>query len=263
MVASYTDLQKSFPEFSLKVSSGTLNQGTILGVVGANALGKTTFLKMMAGEEEPAKGKVSLNAKIAYKPQYLSSSYEGSVGDFFLGSLGTKYDEPILQDALAVPLRLEKLLPRSMKDISGGELQKVAIVATMARDAEVYALDEPSAFLDVEDRFVIARAINRLVKARGKAAVIIDHDLQVIDLVSDRLMVFHGTPGVAGSATPPLPKEEGMNAFLKEVGLTYRRDITSGRPRVNKPGSKLDREQKSRGTYYYVSTQREESVEAD
>jgi ATP-binding cassette subfamily E protein 1 len=263
VVASYTDLQKSFPEFSLKVSSGTLNQGTILGVVGANALGKTTFLKMMAGEEEPAKGKVSLNAKIAYKPQYLSSSYEGSVGDFFLGSLGTKYDEPILQDALAVPLRLEKLLPRSMKDISGGELQKVAIVATMARDAEVYALDEPSAFLDVEDRFVIARAINRLVKARGKAAVIIDHDLQVIDLVSDRLMVFHGTPGVAGSATPPLPKEEGMNAFLKEVGLTYRRDITSGRPRVNKPGSKLDREQKSRGTYYYVSTQREESVEAD
>jgi ATP-binding cassette subfamily E protein 1 len=113
----------------------------------------------------------------------------------------------------------------------------------------------------VEDRFVVARAISRMVKARGKAAVIIDHDLQVVDIISDRLMVFLGTPGVKGEATAPLPKEDGMNAFLRQVGMTYRRDINSGRPRVNKPGSKLDREQKDRGAYYYVSSQREENVE--
>jgi len=263
VVARYTDLAKAYPEFTLAVSGGEINEGTIVGVVGANALGKTTFLKIIAGEEKPEKGSVSADAKVAYKPQYLSSGFDGTVGDFFLTSLGTKYDDPVLQDALAVPLRMEKLLPRSMKDISGGELQKVAIIATMAREADVYALDEPSAFLDVEDRFVVARAINRLVKARGKAAVIIDHDLQVVDIISDRLMVFEGVPGVKGKATAPMQKEGGMNAFLKEVGLTYRRDITSGRPRVNKPGSKLDREQKAKGTYYYVSAQREESVEAD
>jgi ATP-binding cassette subfamily E protein 1 len=263
VAASYSELRMSYPEFKLKVSSGTINKGTVLGVVGANALGKTTFLKMIAGDEKPERGSVVVDAKIAYKPQYLSSSFDGTVGEFFLASLGTKYDEPILQDALAVPLRMEKLLPRNMKDLSGGELQKVAIVATMARDAEVYALDEPSAFLDVEDRFAVAKAITRMVKARGKVAVIIDHDLQVVDIVSDRLMVFSGVPGVKGEATPPKPKEEGMNAFLKQVGLTYRRDINSGRPRVNKPGSKLDREQKSRGTFYYVATQREETHEVD
>ncbi|HME18346.1 MAG TPA: ribosome biogenesis/translation initiation ATPase RLI [Nitrososphaerales archaeon] len=263
VVAKYTDISMAYPEFKLKVSGGEINEGSIIGVVGANALGKTTFLKIIAGEEKPLKGSVSADAKVAYKPQYLSSSFDGTVGDFFLNSLGTKYDDPILQDSLAVPLRMEKLLPRSMKDISGGELQKVAIVATMAREANVYALDEPSAFLDVEDRFVVARAINRLVKMRGKAAVIIDHDLQVVDIISDRLMVFEGTPGVRGDASSPMQKEEGMNTFLKEVGLTYRRDITSGRPRVNKPGSKLDRDQKARGTYYYVSAQREENVEAD
>jgi ATP-binding cassette subfamily E protein 1 len=71
-------------------------------------------------------------------------------------------------------------------------------------------------------------------------------------------MVLLGVPGVRGEATAPLPKEEGMNIFLKEVGLTYRRDVNSGRPRVNKPGSKLDREQKERGAYYYVATQKEE-----
>ncbi len=263
VVAKYTKLAKSYPSFKLAVGAGTINRGTILGVVGANALGKTTFIKMLAGEEKPAKGTVHVGAKVAYKPQYLSSEFDGTVDEFFMSSLGTKYSEPILQDALAVPLRMEKLLARKMSELSGGELQKVAIVATMAQDSEVYALDEPSAFLDVEDRFVVARAINRMVKARGKAAVIIDHDLQVVDIVSDRLLVFAGEPGVSGEATPPMTKEEGMNEFLKRVGLTYRRDVNTGRPRVNKPGSKLDREQKEQGTYYYVSSKKEENAAAD
>ncbi len=262
-LAKYTTLKKTYEGFKLKVEGGVIRQGTILGVVGANALGKTTFLKIVAGEEKPEKGSVSLNAKVAYKPQYLSAASDGTVDEFFMSTLGTKYSDPILQDTLAVPLRMEKLLARDMRDLSGGELQKVAIVATMAQDVNVYALDEPSAFLDVEDRFVVAKAINRMVKARGKAAIIIDHDLQVIDIVSDRLMVFSGEPGVAGEATEPMSKEDGMNAFLEEVGLTYRRDVSTGRPRVNKPSSKLDREQKEKGTYYYVSTQKEETPETD
>ena len=262
-LARYTTLRKSYVGFKLKVEGGVIMQGTILGVVGANALGKTTFLKMIAGVEKPDKGGVSLNAKVAYKPQYLSATSEGTVDEFFMETLGTKYSDPILQDSLAVPLRMEKLLARNVRELSGGELQKVAILTTMAQEAQVYALDEPSAFLDVEDRFVVAKAINRLVKARGKAAVIIDHDLQVVDIVSDRLMVFEGKPGISGEATSPLAKEEGMNTFLKEVGLTYRRDVNSGRPRVNKPGSKLDRDQKDRGSYYYVAAQEEETPEAN
>jgi ATP-binding cassette, sub-family E, member 1 len=263
VVAKYTKLGKSFESFKLSVGEGEIKGGTIMGVVGANALGKTTFLKMLAGEERPTRGTVHVDAKVAYKPQYLSSEFAGTVDEFLMSTLGTKYSDPILQDNLAVPLRMEKLLARKMGELSGGELQKVAIVATMAQETEVYALDEPSAFLDVEDRFVVARAINRMVKARGKAAVVIDHDLQVVDIVSDRLLVFSGDPAVSGEATSPLTKEDGMNKFLKEVGLTYRRDVNTGRPRVNKPGSKLDREQKEEGTYYYVSSQREEVAQAD
>ena len=261
VVAKYSKLTKSFPAFKLAVGAGEINSGTILGVVGANALGKTTFLKMLAGETKPSRGAVHVDAKVAYKPQYLSSDFDGTVDEFFLSTLGAKYGDPVLQDTLAVPLRMEKLLARRMGELSGGELQKVAIVATMAQETEVYALDEPSAFLDVEDRFVVARAINRMVKARGKAAVVIDHDLQVVDIVSDRLLVFAGEPGVSGEATPPLTKEEGMNEFLERVGLTYRRDVNTGRPRVNKPGSKLDREQKDRGAYYYVSPEQSGSAE--
>ncbi len=261
LVASYDKLIKHYPGFALSVAAGTLTQGLVMGVVGANALGKTTFLRIVAGEEEAEVGAVTRNAKVAYKPQYLKSEYAGAVTDFFSTTLGTKYDEPALQDALVAPLRTEKLLARNMSELSGGELQKVAIITTMAQDAEVYALDEPSAFLDVEDRFVMAKAINRLVKTRGKAAIVIDHDIQVIDLISDRLMVFSGKPGSEGHATAPLTKEKGMNLFLSEIGLTYRRDVSTGRPRVNKPGSKLDREQKERGDFYYVPAKKEEDGE--
>ncbi|MDG6898771.1 MAG: ATP-binding cassette domain-containing protein, partial [Nitrososphaerota archaeon] len=261
-VVRYGELIKNYDAFGLDAAQGQVNRGTILGVVGANSLGKTTFLKMLAGVEKPDRGEVALDARVAYKPQYLSSDSEGTVAEFFT-ALGTKYEDTLLQDSLVLPLRMEKLMARNVKELSGGELQKVAIIATMAQDAEVYALDEPSAFLDVEDRFVIARAISRLAKNRGKGAVVIDHDLQVIDLVSDKLMVFDGVPGVKGKATSPLPKEEGMNAFLKQVGLTYRRDVNTGRPRVNKPGSKLDREQKAKGAFYYVQARGEEAAQAE
>ncbi len=253
VVASYSDLTKAFPGFRLEARGGELTRGIVLGIIGANALGKTTFLKILAGEEKPDSGSVSVGAKIAYKPQYLRSDFPGTVQEFFAERAGKGYDDPNLQATLAAPLRIEKLLARNISDLSGGELQKVAIVATFAQEADIYALDEPSAFVDVEDRFVIAKAIGRLVKAVGKSAMVIDHDIQLLDLVSDRMLVFTGKPGTHGLATPPLGKEEGMNIFLREVGLTYRRDVNSGRPRVNKPDGKLDREQKAKGEYYYVT----------
>ena len=253
VVASYTDIAKTFPGFRLDAAGGELTRGIVLGIIGANALGKTTFLRTLAGEEKPDSGSVNLGAKIAYKPQYLRSDFSGTVQEFFQERVGKGFDDPNLQANLAVPLRIEKLLARNVPELSGGELQKVAIVATFAQEADIYALDEPSAFVDVEDRFVIAKAIGRLVKAVGKSAMVIDHDIQLLDLVSDRMLVFTGGPGVYGRATPPMGKEEGMNVFLREVGLTYRRDVNSGRPRVNKPDSKVDREQKERGQYYYVS----------
>lgn len=253
VVASYSDISKKFPGFSLDVNGGSLTRGIVLGIIGANALGKTTFLRILAGEEKPDSGSVNIGAKISYKPQYLRSDYPGTVQEFIAEKVGKGFDDPNLQASLAGPLRIEKLMARNMSQLSGGELQKVAIVATFSQEADIYALDEPSAFVDVEDRFVIAKAIGRLVKAVGKSAMVIDHDIQLLDLVSDRMLVFTGKPGTQGSATAPLGKEEGMNVFLREVGLTYRRDINSGRPRVNKPGGKLDREQKDKGQYYYVS----------
>jgi ATP-binding cassette subfamily E protein 1 len=65
-------------------------------------------------------------------------------------------------------------------------------------------------------------------------------------------MIFDGKPGLEGHAGKPIPLREGMNDFLNRMDMTFRRDPTSGRPRVNKLGSKLDREQKGIGEYYYT-----------
>ncbi|MEM4368914.1 MAG: ribosome biogenesis/translation initiation ATPase RLI, partial [Candidatus Woesearchaeota archaeon] len=86
---------------------------------------------------------------------------------------------------------------------------------------------------------------------RECAILVIDHDLMFIDYVSNRLMVFNGNPGISGLAEGPFDMENGMNAFLSSVGITIRRDLESKRPRINKPGSRLDREQKASGKYYY------------
>jgi ATP-binding cassette subfamily E protein 1 len=169
------------------------------------------------------------------------------------------YQNPIegssVEEQIIIPMGVKKLYDKSVKNLSGGELQKVAVVASLLRQADIYALDEPSAFLDAEDRIAVAKFLQRFVRAHDKSAIIIDHDMQLIDLVADTLVIFEGRPALEGSATAPIRKEEGMNRFLKALSITYRRDETTGRPRVNKEGGRLDREQKQSGNYYYVKNQ--------
>ena len=67
------------------------------------------------------------------------------------------------------------------------------------------------------------------------------------------MLLFNGNNGVNGIAHAPTNKHDSMNKFLKQLQITYRRDIESGRPRVNKNNSRLDKEQKNNNQYYYLS----------
>ena len=252
VVARYPNLVKHYKDFVLKINAGELRQGQVMGILGANALGKTTFLKMLGGVEKPTEGKVEIKAKISYKPQYLSSDYDGDVRSLLDTASNGTLGSGLVQSEIIAPLSTNKLFDKNVSSLSGGELQKVAVTACLLSDAEIYFLDEPSAFMDVEDRISLAKVIQKFVRSRGRSAMIVDHDVQLIDIVSDSLMIFSGTPSVDGSASNPLSKNTGMDIFLKELGVTYRRDIDSGRPRVNKPGSKLDIKQKELGRYYYL-----------
>ncbi len=250
-ICEYSELSKDFLNFELTVLPGAIKLGQVIGILGANALGKTTFLKMLSGIEAVSSGTLDLGAKIAYKPQYLSAETESDVISY-LREINKNIDSGLIQTQLVEPLHLTKLYEKKLKNLSGGELQKVAIVGTLLQDTSIYAFDEPSAFIDVEDRVILAKAIQKFVRSMGKTALVIDHDIQLIDIVADTLIIFSGEPGKKGIATKPLGKYQGMNMFLKELGITYRRDVTTGRPRVNKPRSKLDRMQKDKQEFYYV-----------
>ncbi len=250
-IISYPLLEKKFPSFSVSIEPGKVRKGEVLGIMGANALGKTTMMKMIAGVEKPDSGEIDKKVKIAYKPQYLTNDVDVEV----ISVLDNANEIPIMgsieEEQIVEPLKIKKLYNKSVKNLSGGELQKVAVVSCLLQKADVYALDEPSAFMDVEDRIAIAKFIQKFVRSYGKSAIIIDHDLLLMDLISDSMVIFEGTSGVEGHATSPLSKTKAMNQFLKSLEITFRRDEKTLRPRVNKDASRLDKQQKDSGNYYY------------
>ncbi len=251
-IVEYTALTKTLGQFSLTVDKGEIHEGEVVGIVGANALGKTTFMRMLAGIEKIDKGSLDTTVRISYKPQYLNQDIDGDVRSLIYSTNGGPFEGTTVEEHVFSPLGIKKLYDKSIKGLSGGELQKVAISLSLIRPADVYALDEPSAFLDIEDRITFAKFIQRFTKSNGKSALIIDHDIQLIDLVSDRLVMFEGIPGINGTGTSPTTKEIGMNNFLQSLSISFRRDETTGRPRVNKDSSRLDRQQKTAGNYYYL-----------
>lgn len=251
ILISYDSLKKDFQSFDLSVKNGVIRKGEIIGIVGPNAIGKTTFVKMLAGVVEPTEGKVKHDISVSYKPQYVSADFEGTVRDFLEKKAPAVFTSTFYQNEFFIPFRLKYLLDKKLQTLSGGELQRVAVANAMVQEADMYLLDEPSAYLDSEQRMMTSRTIRRVIEKTGKSAMIVDHDVYFIDMISDALIVFDGNPGKNGVARGPYSLHEGMNKFLKNVDVTFRRDEETHRPRVNKPDSYMDRQQRQDGEYYY------------
>jgi len=250
-LVEWPKLSKKLGDFELEAESGEILSGQVLGVVGGNATGKTTFVKMLAGDLEPDNGKIKSEITVSYKPQYIDMK-EGVIVEDLLRSV-EGFDEHMLEIDLNRPLKLEPLMKRELHTLSGGELQRVAIAECLLKEADLYLLDEPSAYLDANQRMVTAKTIRKSMENRGKSALVVDHDVYFIDYISDGLLCFGGKPGLNGIVEGPYHMREGMNRFLEKVDVTFRRDKNTHRPRVNKPGSRLDREQKIKKEFYYSS----------
>ena len=251
ILIEFPALTKRFKTFTLKVGSGSIRKGEVVGAVGPNATGKTTFVKMLAGEIEPTSGKVTGEAAVSYKPQYIKPEFGGTVREMFAKNIGKDFESGFFKAEVSHPLNLKYLMEKDVNTLSGGELQRVSIAECLGKTADIYLIDEPSAYLDSNQRMVASKTIRRAIEKIGKSAVVVDHDVYMIDLISDSLMVFSGEPSAKGIAEGPMEMRDGMNQFLKDVQITFRRDPDSGRPRINKRDSRLDREQKSKGEYYY------------
>ena len=247
---AYNAFAMQYSSFRLEAEPGIIRRGEVVGILGPNGIGKSTYIKILAGAEKPTSGSFESQLKISYKPQYLKADSDMTVRSL-LRSVASNFDSSYYQTEILNPMGLEPFMDQILTELSGGELQRVAITACLSREADLYLLDEPSAHLDVEQRMLSAKVMRRFAESTEKTVLVVDHDIYLIDLLSERLMVFDGVPGSLGIAHTPLEMREGMNAFLKGIGITFRRDEETRRPRVNKPESRLDRMQKDQGEYYY------------
>ncbi|MBW3022151.1 ribosome biogenesis/translation initiation ATPase RLI [Candidatus Woesearchaeota archaeon] len=246
-LTSWKGIAKKLGNFSLEAPEGVIYTKDVVGVVGENGIGKTSFVKILADVVEPDSGSVENKVVVSYKPQYIDIGDSDELVSSVLAEALERYKSQLIQ-----PLEIERLLLRKVGELSGGELQRVAIALCLSKKADLYLLDEPSAYLDVEQRLVVSKVIRDVMELRGTSAIVVDHDLLFVDYLSHKILVFEGEPAVKGKALGPFGMKEGMSRFLKDLGITFRRDEESLRPRANKPGSVKDREQRSTGNYYYI-----------
>ena len=254
VLVKFSPLTKKFSEFELSVGAGRLTRGETVGIVGPNATGKTTFVRMLAGVEPPTTGAAPTAVTVSYKPQYIRATQSASLRERAQALVADPtFDRKLFERELVPGLHLEEVLDVALTDLSGGELQRAAVALSLARPATLYLLDEPSAYLDADERMAMARLIRRQVERQAVSALVVDHDVYFLDLACDGLMVFSSdqSGGSRGKGGGPYPMREGMNRLLQEVDVTFRRDAETLRPRINQEGSALDREQRSHGEYYY------------
>ncbi|KAI9862568.1 MAG: Fe-S cluster-binding ribosome biosynthesis protein [Trichoglossum hirsutum] len=246
---SYPAMKKTLGGFHLTIEPGQFTDSEIIVMMGENGTGKTTFCKMLAGAEKPD-GQMSVPPmSVSMKPQKITPKFQGTVRQLFFKKIKAAFLSPQFQTDVYKPLKLDDFVDQEVQHLSGGELQRVAIVLALGIPADIYLIDEPSAYLDSEQRIIAARVIKRFIMHSKKTAFVVEHDFIMATYLADRVIVFDGQPSVKARANAPEGLLTGCNKFLKSLDVTFRRDPNSFRPRINKLNSQLDQEQKLNGNY--------------
>lgn len=249
---SYPSMSKTLGNFKLRIDGGKFTDSEIVVMMGENGTGKTTFCKMLAGAEKPD-GEISVpRMHISMKPQKITPKFQGTVRQLFFKRIKAAFLSPQFQTDVYKPLRIDDFIDQEVQNLSGGELQRVAIILALGMPADIYLIDEPSAYLDSEQRIVAAKVIKRFIMHAKKTAFIVEHDFIMATYLADRVIVFDGKPSFDAHANSPESLITGCNNFLRSLDVTFRRDPNSYRPRINKYNSQMDQEQKLHGNYVSI-----------
>ncbi|KAF8115330.1 hypothetical protein N665_0029s0165 [Sinapis alba] len=250
----YPNMSKTLGSFKLEVMEGDFTDSQIVVMLGENGTGKTTFIRMLAGALKPDEGVEEDMPvfNVSYKPQTYDAQRECSVRQLLHERIRDAYMHPQFVSDVMKPLKIEQLLDQAICTLSGGESQRVGITLCLGKPADIYLIDEPSAYLDSEQRITASKVIKRFILHAKKTAFIVEHDFIMATYLADRVIVYEGQPSIKCMAHSPQSLLTGMNLFLSHLNITFRRDPTNFRPRINKLESTKDREQKSAGSYYYL-----------
>ncbi|EZG06794.1 translation initiation factor RLI1 [Trichophyton rubrum CBS 735.88] len=249
---SYPKMEKTLGNFHLTIDSGQFTDSEIIVMMGENGTGKTTFCKMLAGAIKPDGGQNVPPMNISMKPQTITPKFQGTVRQLFFKKIKAAFLSPQFQTDVYKPLKLDDFIDQEVQNLSGGELQRVAIVLALGMPADIYLIDEPSAYLDSEQRIVAARVIKRFIMHTKKTAFVVEHDFIMATYLADRVILFEGAPSVKSKANKPESLLTGCNRFLQNLDVTFRRDPSTYRPRINKYNSQLDQEQKLSGNFFFL-----------
>uniref|UniRef100_A0A1W7RAY8 ATP-binding cassette sub-family E member 1 n=1 Tax=Hadrurus spadix TaxID=141984 RepID=A0A1W7RAY8_9SCOR len=248
----YPRMKKKLGEFKMVVEPGSFTDSEIVVMLGENGTGKTTFIRMMAGRLKPDEGGDVPSLNISYKPQKISPKSQGTVRQLLHDKIRDAYIHPQFVADVMKPLQIDNIMDQEVQNLSGGELQRVALVLCLGKPADVYLIDEPSAYLDSEQRLVAAKVIKRFILHAKKTGFVVEHDFIMATYLADRVIVFEGTPSVNTQANVPQTLLAGMNKFLELLNITFRRDPNNYRPRINKLNSVKDVEQKKGGNFFFL-----------
>lgn len=249
----YPMMNKTLGSFKIHVDQGQFSDSEILVLLGENGTGKTTFIRMMAGRLEPDEGSGEVpSLNISHKPQKISPKSQGTTRQLLHDKIRDAYIHPQFVADVMRPLKIDDIIDQEVQNLSGGELQRVAMALCLGKPADVYLVDEPSAYLDSEQRLVAAKVIKRFILHAKKTGFVVEHDFIMATYLADRVIVFEGTPSVDCKANTPQSLLGGMNKFLQQLKITFRRDPNNFRPRINKLNSIKDCEQKLSGNYFFL-----------
>lgn len=246
-----TEHKGKVSKFELEIEKGDFLSSEILVLLGQNGTGKTTFIRLLAGLEQADDADALPTLNVSYKPQKIAPSFPGTVRQLFSQKIPQAMVNAVFASDVMKPMKVDDLMDNDVKTLSGGELQRVALVLSLGIPADVYLIDEPSAYLDSEQRVIAAKVIKRYILHSHKTAFIVEHDFIMSTYLADRVIVYDGIPGQKAKAHSPENLITGMNRFLQDLNITFRRDPTNFRPRINKLGSQKDQEQKKAGNYFF------------
>jgi len=251
--STYPAMAKTLGGFHLDVEEGQFSDSEIIVLLGENGTGKTTYIRMMAGKLEPDSGTAEIpSLNISYKPQKISPKSQGTVQQLLHDRIRDAYILPQFVADVMRPLKIEVLMDQEVQNLSGGELQRVAMTLCLGKPADVYLIDEPSAYLDSEQRLAAAKVIKRFILHAKKTGFVVEHDFIMATYLADRVIVFDGQPSLKTVAHSPQSLLGGMNKFLEQLSVTFRRDPNNYRPRINKLNSLKDSEQKASGKFFFM-----------
>ncbi len=207
----------------------TLPRSAVGALIGANGSGKSTLIRLLAGLLKPANGQVLIDdaplttlpareraKRIAYVPQSTSTIFPFTAMEVVLTgrspysgrfNFENQKDEDIALAALEL-LDAAHLANRPITELSGGERQLVTVARALAQEPEVMLLDEPASALDLKHRTQLARALRRLSDERGITALMITHDLMLLDSVADLVLAMKCGRLIANGAPESVLSEE-------------------------------------------------------